>query len=106
MIENKHKVHKRQWKKWSDRGQAIFNSLYEHMTLQYTDDDGNVTGEGAGQYLYTHPKSIPMPHDLWTTTAWNAAWMAADLIRDYDKQIESQDTSLDVATIEVTEENN
>lgn len=67
MTDNKHKVPKKQWKKWNEKSQDLFNGLYEHM--------------GENQSLYLHPHTIMIPNDYWNTTAWNAAFMAAELNR-------------------------
>lgn len=64
MVENKHFVSKRQWKKWNEQEQYLFNSVYDQMTTM--------------PHLFHHPDiCIPKPK-YWATTAWNAAWIAAD----------------------------
>ncbi len=32
------------------------------------------------QHLFKHPKAPTLPRKQWATTAWNAAWMAADAV--------------------------
>tara|TARA_Y100000780_G_C13645166_1_gene402216 strand:- start:227 stop:373 length:147 start_codon:yes stop_codon:yes gene_type:complete len=44
----------------------MFNHLYDTMA-------GN-------QDLYSHPKAAQQIDEYWDTTAWNAAWTAADCI--------------------------
>lgn len=63
MVENKHSVSKRQWKKWNEQEQYLFNSVYDQMMLE--------------PLLFQHP-DWATPQEYWTTTAWNAAWIAAD----------------------------
>lgn len=84
MIENTHKVAKKQWRKWSEQAQAVFNEVYETMR--------------DNQQLFLHPQAhfvtqrckngcdpiagsacsdCPDTSKEWTTTAWNAAWTAA-----------------------------
>lgn len=62
--DNKHKVAVRKWRNWPDICQRVFNATYEDMV-------GN-------QDLFTHPKAGKVPDEQWNTTAWNAAWIAAD----------------------------
>lgn len=68
MIDNKHEVMKKQWKKWNEDSQELFNGLYEYM--------------GENQHLFTHPHTIQIPQEYWKTTAWNAAFIAAELIKE------------------------
>lgn len=68
MTDNKHEVMKRQWKKWNENSQELFNGLYEYME--------------ENQHLFIHPMTIQIPQEYWKTTAWNAAFMAAELIKD------------------------
>ncbi len=64
---NYHGVSKRQWKKWNEQEQQVFNDLFAMMC--------------DNQHLFIHPKTKFMPALYWETTAWNAAWMVADLLR-------------------------
>jgi hypothetical protein len=34
------------------------------------------------QKLFLHPKAPSQDEDHWKTTAWNAAWTAADAVQD------------------------
>jgi hypothetical protein len=63
MTKNKHKVQKEQWERWSPRGHYVFNSVYEQV---------------LDQTVFSHPKTRPVTAKQWKTTAWNAAWVAAD----------------------------
>lgn len=65
IAKNTHNVPRRQWKKWTLVGQSTFNMLYSHMK--------------DSQQLYVHPMSQMVPDFHFKTTAWNAAWMAADI---------------------------
>lgn len=64
---NYYGVSKRQWKKWNEQEQQVFNGLFAMMY--------------DNQHLFIHPKTEFMTTSYWKTTAWNAAWMAADLLR-------------------------
>lgn len=71
-VKNKYKVPVAQWRKWNETERHLFNSMYSHM---YDDSE-----------FYLHPKQdIPKPV-YWKTTAWNAAWMAADHLKDQRKE--------------------
>jgi hypothetical protein len=72
MIENKHKVPVKQWKKWPDDARIAFNELYEEML--------------GDQTLFMHPHSALQADDCWKTTCWNAAWMSADIAQRANKQ--------------------
>jgi hypothetical protein len=71
MIENIYKVPKKQWKKWAEVEQELFNALNRFM-----EDNQN---------LCLHPSVAPLLDEHWKTTAWNAAWMAAEFMRDMRK---------------------
>lgn len=64
-VPNKHQVSKKMWKRWTVEAQQLFNDLYELM---------------RDQRLFTHPKADVVKDAHWCVTAWNAAWMAADLL--------------------------
>lgn len=70
-MDNTYKVSKRQWKKWDENEKYIFNSLYEMML--------------NNQSLFKYPNADLIPTAFWTTTAWNAAWMAADFAKEARK---------------------
>ena len=65
---NRYKVPVKQWAKWPDVARAVFNSTHEQMI--------------DSQRAFKHPKQEPMPRAHWKTLAWNAAWIAADNVRD------------------------
>ena len=67
MIENTYKVPKSQWKKWPELAQRVFNSTYYIMK--------------ENQTIFLHPKTDWTFQDQWNTTAWNAAWTAADEVK-------------------------
>jgi hypothetical protein len=71
-IQNVHGVAKRQWKKWDKLARYVFNETYELM----------INNQG----LFKHPKDVPSDLEMWKTTAWNAAWIAADNVRMYKRE--------------------
>jgi hypothetical protein len=71
---NQHKVSPRQWKKWCDLAQRVFNATYTDMV--------------HNQGLFVHPKADPVSAVHWKTTAWNAAWIAAEAVQVGLKDIE------------------
>jgi hypothetical protein len=62
--ENHYKVPARKWKNWPDICQRVFNLTYAQMLNSQT--------------LFMHPKADQQLQAHWATTAWNAAWTAAD----------------------------
>lgn len=68
---NLYGVSKRQWKKWNEQEQGLFNELFGVMY--------------DNQHLFKHPATPYQTASYWKTTAWNAAWMAADLLREVRK---------------------
>lgn len=71
MIDNIYKVGKKQWKRWNGAERLMFIEVYEHMV--------------NNQDLYSHPKAARQIDEYWKTTAWNAAWIAADFMRNERK---------------------
>lgn len=63
-MRNVHKVQLKQWRKWSPEARGVFNYVYGVMV--------------ADQRIFLHPKSKGQSKLHWKTTAWNAAWIAAD----------------------------
>lgn len=63
-MENVNKVDNNQWKKWNEAGKRMFNNLFDFMK--------------NNQDLFIHPKTEKVSQEQWETTAWNAAWIAAD----------------------------
>lgn len=66
MIKDEFKVGKGQWKRWTPQAQRVFNYLYPLML--------------ENKSLFVHPKADYVQDVLWKTTAWNAAWMAAEAV--------------------------
>lgn len=66
-MENIHGVSKRQWKKWNEQEQYLFHTLYEFALFH--------------QNFFKHPDAEYILPEHWKTTAWNAAWQAADFLR-------------------------
>jgi hypothetical protein len=65
---NRHRVAKSQWRKWSGQARDLFNSMYETMK--------------KNQSLFHHPDQEHLPKKHWETVCWNAAWIAADTFDD------------------------
>ncbi len=74
--ENIHRVAAKKWKNWPDVCQRVFNQVFELMN--------------DNQRIYQHPKAVPQPNEQWRTTAWNAAWEAADACQQALKDIIKQ----------------
>lgn len=66
-MENVFNVQKKQWKKWTPLARAVFNDVYFAM---------------SDQHLFLHPEATFNSALHWNTTAWNAAWIAADSVKD------------------------
>lgn len=65
-VGNKFAVPADVWDSWSEAAQQVFNRLYWYMLQNQT--------------LFKHPKSPVLEHEQWKTTAWNAAWIAANAV--------------------------
>jgi hypothetical protein len=65
---NTHRVQRGQWRKWNVKARETFNWLFGLMTKQPD--------------LFTHPKAPKQRPEHRKTTAWNAAWLAADAVKD------------------------
>ena len=74
--DNTHKVPLKQWRKWTPAARKVFNETYDTM----------VNNQG----LFQHPKTAAVPQAQWTTTAWNAAWTAADAVVGAQRQEEKE----------------
>lgn len=70
-VENRFEVPRRQWAKWSDQARSVFNDTYQVMM--------------ENQRLFLHPKAKAQEAEHWKTTCWNAAWSAAEAVREYAK---------------------
>lgn len=62
--KNKYKVPEKIWRKWTPLGKSTFNYLYGTMW--------------SSQSFFKHPDAPVIMSRHWKTTAWNAAWIAAD----------------------------
>lgn len=69
MALNSYTVPKKQWKKWSEQAQNVFNDVYG--TIAYN------------PLLITHPEQPVIDLEHWQTIAWNSAWLAADAAQEY-----------------------
>lgn len=65
-ISNDYSVPQRQWAKWSVAACRAFNGLYYVMS--------------ASPHLFQHPQADVVSGEYWSTTVWNAAWMAAEAV--------------------------
>ena len=65
--DNLHKVPMKVWKRWTPRQRKVFNEVYDTML--------------CNQELFRHPDAAAIPMTQWTTTAWNAAWIAAGAVK-------------------------
>lgn len=64
---NRHRVPKKQWRKWCPLAKWTFNEVYGVMAKNHD--------------LFLHPKDFKTIKAYWTTTAFNAAWTAADAVQ-------------------------
>lgn len=82
MVKNTFKVNARKWHRWSQKARHVFNEVYDQMV--------------GSPWAFQHPKVAggSIRASQWTTTAWNAAWVAADaadktgfdLVQDCDRR--------------------
>jgi hypothetical protein len=63
---NRYKVPLKKWRKWSASARRVFNETYSAMA--------------NNQMTFLHPQQDKISGRLWRTTAWNAAWIAADAV--------------------------
>lgn len=63
---NVNKVPTKQWKRWSARARATFNTTYDFLL--------------NNQEIASHPKADTQSPAHWKTLSWNAAWIAADAV--------------------------
>lgn len=66
MTENIHNVSQRQWGRWNETARRQFNDVMEQL---------------EDRTLHMHPKHGPVTYEQWQTIRWNAAWIAADTLR-------------------------
>ena len=77
-MRNQFKVPLNKWKKWSILAKKVFNSQFE--TLK------------NNQKVLTHPQMKEVSKRMWSTVAWNSAWLAADAVDTGLKEIEKGET--------------
>lgn len=63
---NRYKVPLKKWRKWTDTARRVFNETYSTMV--------------NNQWTFLHPQQEKISRRMWRTTAWNAAWIAADAV--------------------------
>lgn len=61
---NLYHVPGKKWRKWTVRAREVFNLVFSTMR--------------SNQGLFAHPKAAKVSREHWGTTAWNAAWIAAN----------------------------
>lgn len=64
---NRFKVPLKQWRKWSALARSVFNNVFTSMT---------------DQSVITNPSGPKMTAAQWRTVRWNAAWLAADAVKE------------------------
>ncbi len=64
MTDNIYKVPRSKWSRWTEEAREVFNGVFGEIALN--------------QFKMLHPNTPPIDHSRWVTTAWNAAWIAAD----------------------------
>lgn len=65
--DNHFKVPQKQWKKWDATQRRVFNIVFSSMF--------------HNQEFFKHPKQAPMTTEYWRTPCYNAAWTAADAVK-------------------------
>lgn len=73
MATNTYRVSSKSWKQWSPQAKAVFNSVFGYMR--------------DNQENFLHPKAPALPAIQWRTTAWNAAWIAADAVDEVETKV-------------------
>lgn len=68
IVRNVNRVPVKKWRQWSPMAKTVFNRVYDYAM-------GN-------QWSLLHPQQEKVPMKHWKTTAWNAAWIAADAVDD------------------------
>ena len=63
---NRFKVPLKKWRKWNRVARKVFNETFSAMS--------------SNQGLFLHPHQDKLSRRMWRTTAWNAAWIAADAV--------------------------
>ena len=61
------------WKKWSRNARLVFNITYAFII--------------DNQDLMVHPNTKKVLRYQWKTTAWNAAWIAANATDGYETKV-------------------
>jgi len=72
---------------WPPKQRKLFNRVYRHMLLN--------------QRGFLHPQAPMVDDELWSTTAWNAAWFAAHAsVSDEPLEIFNENFELDLEATE------
>lgn len=70
LIKNVYRVPSSSWKRWSLPARCMFNQMFKAVRDH--------------QHLFRHPRSKVQATKHWETTAFNTAWVAADLLMGRD----------------------
>ena len=68
-VKNTNKVSSRMWSNWRDDQRRLFNATHDEIMR-------------LGPTLMLHPNNVQMPHEEFSTIAWNAAFIAADQLHE------------------------
>jgi hypothetical protein len=68
---NKFNVSAHIWRSWPPTARKVFNNVYSIMC--------------ESQWMFLHPGTKELPGRAWRTTAWNAAWVAAEAVRNNEE---------------------
>lgn len=74
MAKNCYSVQKKVWNGWSKSAQAVFNRSYRYFI--------------NNKEVMIHPKSVPPTKEQWRTTAWNAAWVSANMVDNITMELQ------------------
>ena len=64
-VANKHRVAKKEWRKWSEHARRVFNDLYGELPPK-------------SQWKVVSPYATLVPETHWQVLRWNVAWLAAE----------------------------
>lgn len=70
VIRNRYAVQSKRWNKWSRAARSTFNDVFRLLLNQETANSA--------------PDAPTVPREAWRTIAWNAAWIAADAVLDFE----------------------
>lgn len=71
VIRNRFRVPAKQWGRWSRAARSTFNDTYATL--------------GSQAVINSAPRAPQLPKTEWQVVRWNAAWVAADAVRDFER---------------------